>query len=121
MGVIESCHGTYHNLWYLAKKSTPKKYWFMNVAVELNRVIIRDSNLPPFTDEFFEEFAGCTVSSLIDFFSGYDQVELAEESPDLTTLMTPLSLMRMTTLAQGARNSVAQFVRIILKILAPHL
>ena len=35
--------------------------------------------------------------------------------------MTPLGLMRMTTLAQGATNSVAQFVRIVLKILAPHL
>ncbi len=35
--------------------------------------------------------------------------------------MTPLSLMRMTTLTQSATNSVAQFVRIVLKILAPHL
>ncbi len=35
--------------------------------------------------------------------------------------MTPLDLMRMTTLPQGATNSVAQFVRIVLKILAPHL
>lgn len=29
--------------------------------------------------------------------------------------------MQMITLAQGATNLVAQFVRIILKILAPHL
>ncbi len=35
--------------------------------------------------------------------------------------MTPLGLMRMTTLPQGATNSVAQFVQIVLKILAPHL
>lgn len=35
--------------------------------------------------------------------------------------MTPLGLMEMTTLAQGATNLVAQFVRIVLKILAPHL
>ena len=35
--------------------------------------------------------------------------------------MTPLGLMRMTTLAQSANNSVALFVRIVLKILAPHL
>ena len=35
--------------------------------------------------------------------------------------MTPLGLMRMTTLAQDATNSVAQFVRIVLKILASHL
>ncbi len=35
--------------------------------------------------------------------------------------MTPLGLMQMTTLAQGATNSLAQFVRIVLKILAFHL
>ncbi len=35
--------------------------------------------------------------------------------------MTPLGLMRMTTLPQGATNSVARFVRIVIKILAPHL
>ncbi len=35
--------------------------------------------------------------------------------------MTPLGLMRMTTLPQGATNSVAQFVQIVLKFLAPYL
>ncbi len=35
--------------------------------------------------------------------------------------MTALDLMLITTLTQGATNSVAQFVRIVLKILAPHL
>lgn len=35
--------------------------------------------------------------------------------------MTLLGLMRMTILAQGATNSVAQFVKIVLKILAQHL
>ena len=35
--------------------------------------------------------------------------------------MTPVGFMRMTTLAQGATNSVAQFVRIALQILALHL
>ncbi len=34
--------------------------------------------------------------------------------------MTHLGLIRMTTLAPGATNSVAQFVRIVLKILASH-
>lgn len=52
---------------------------------------------------------------------GYDQVELDEASQDLTAFMTSLGLMQMTTLAQGATNLVAQFVRIILKILVPYL
>ena len=89
--------------------------------MELNRVTVKNTNLPPSTDEFSEEFAGCAISSLIDFFSGYDQVELDEESQDLTAFMTPLGLIRMTTLPQDATNLVAQFVRIVLKILALHL
>lgn len=51
----------------------------------------------------------------------YDQVELNEESWDLTGFMTPLGLMRITTLPQKATNSVVQFVRIALKVLADHL
>ena len=34
--------------------------------------------------------------------------------------MIYLGLIQMTTLAQGVTNSVAQFVRIVLKILVPH-
>ena len=70
MGVIEPCHGPYRNPQYLVKKRTQGKYRLVNFAVELNRVTIRDANLPSSADGFSEEFAGCTISSLIDFFSG---------------------------------------------------
>lgn len=61
------------------------------------------------------------MTFLIDFFLGYNQVELDEESRDLTSFMTPFGLIRMTTLPQGATNLVAQFVRITLKVLSNHL
>ena len=54
---------------------------------------------------------------MIDFFSRYDQIELDVKSRDLTGFQTPIGLLRMTTLPQGATNSVAQFVRIVTKIL----
>ena len=57
------------------------------------------------------------MASLIDLFSRYDQVELDVRSRDLTGFQTPIGLLRMTTLPQGATNSVAQFVRIVTKIL----
>ena len=82
---------------------------------------MQDANLPPSTDKFSEEFADCTISSHINFFSDYDQVELDKESRDLTTFMTLFRLMQMTTLAQVTTNLVAQFVKIVLKIWAPHL
>ena len=93
MGIIELCYGPYQNPGYLIKKTTPGKYRMVNVAVKLNRVTIRDANLPPSADDFFNEFADCTISSLIDFFSGYDQVELAKECRNLTIFTISLGLM----------------------------
>ena len=39
------------------------------------------------------------------------------KSRDLTAFQTPLGLLRQTTLPMGGTNSVAQFVRIVTKIL----
>src|SRR5436190_21431643 len=116
VGVFELCDGPYRNPWFLAKKKNGK-YRIINAAMEYNKHTIRDANLPPLADDFAEEFAGCQLTSLIDFFSGYDQVPLDVKSRDLTAFHTPLGLLRQTTLPQGATNSVAQFVRIVTKIL----
>ena len=120
-GVLERCYGPYRNPWFLVSKKTPGQYRLVNACMEMNRYTIRDANLPPSVDEFSEEFAGCQVSSLIDWFSGYDQLILAEESRDMTAFMTPLGLLRMTTVPQGATNSIAQFCRVVEKILEPLL
>src|SRR5271156_372945 len=119
-GILEPCHGPYRNPWFLVKKKDGK-YRLVNHAVEVNRHTIRDANLPPVVDTFSEEFAGCAVASLIDLFSGYDQIELDSKSRDMTVFITPLRLFRQTTLPQGATNSIAQFVRIVTKILEKHI
>ena len=115
-GVLEYCDGPYRNPWFLVRKKSGK-YRLVNAAMEINKHTVRDANLPPSVDEFSEEFAGCQMASMIDFFSGYDQIELDAKSRDLTGFQTPIGLLRMTTLPQGAMNSVAQFVRIVTKIL----
>jgi len=66
--------------------------------MSINAVTIRDANLPPSVDEFSEQFAGMKVTSLVDFFSGYDQILLDERDRDLTSFITPLGLFRQTTL-----------------------
>ena len=116
-GVLEYCDGPYRNPWFLVAKKAPGAYRLINAAMKLNSVTLRDANLPPSVDEFSEEFAGCAIASLIDFFSGYDQLVLALECRDMTAFMTPLGLLRMTTPPQGATNSVAQFVRVVMRIL----
>jgi hypothetical protein len=47
------------------------------------------------------------MALMIDLFSRYDQIELDVKSKDLTGFQTPIGLLRMTTLPQGATNSVA--------------
>jgi hypothetical protein len=116
-GTLERCEGPYRNPIFLVGKKDKGDFRLINAAMHINKVTRRDSNLPPEVDEFSERFAGMRVVTLADWFSGYDQVELAETSRDLTGFMTPLGLLRMTTLPQGATNSVGQFVRIANKIL----
>jgi len=64
--------------------------------VKINRVIIKDGNLPPAINEFSEEFSNYIIISLINFFSGYDQIELDEKSKNLINFHTSIKLYRMT-------------------------
>ena len=54
---------------------------------------IRDVNLPLYTNKFSKEFIGYKVISLVDFFSGYNQLELDIESRNLIAFITPLGLL----------------------------
>ena len=73
--------------------------------------------MPPDANKFVKEFSGMAVASLIDLFSGYNQITLDEKDRDITAIYTSLRLLCQTILLQGASNSMAQFVRIISKIL----
>jgi hypothetical protein len=122
-GVLEYSKSPYSNPWFLVKKKD-QGFRLINNAQRINGVTVRDANLPPNPDEFSEEFAGCQVVSLIDFFSGYDQVELHPISRPLTAFFTPThGLVQQCTLPMGTTNSVAEFVRVVTKILqdlVPH-
>ena len=83
----------------------------------VNRVTIRNVSVGPIVDAFAEAFAGRAIYSMCDLYSGYDQFQLAIDSRDITTIRTPIGLMRMCTLPQGATNSVAHMVNAMNKIL----
>jgi len=48
------------------------EYRLINAAMKMNKVTLKDANLPSSVDEFLEEFIGCIAALLVDFFSGYD-------------------------------------------------
>lgn len=112
MRVIELYHNFHQNPQYLVKKNAPRKYQLVNLTMELNQIL----QFTLFADEFSEKFAYCTISSLIKFFSSYNQVKLKEKSRDLTVFITFLGYMRMTNLLQIATSSIVQFFQIVFKI-----
>ena len=93
--IFEPSYGPYRNPWFLVKKKEKGKYRLVNIAIEINRVIVRDVNLPPFVNEFFEKFVGCVIVFLIDFFSGYNQIKFDKKSKDLITFHTSIGLLRI--------------------------
>jgi len=106
MGILEPSMAPYSNRWF----TVPKKSGALRFIQDMqpaNKVTIRNKGSGPIVDEVAEAFAGHAIYSIGDLYSGYDQFQLASESRDLTTMKTPLGLMRMCTLPQGATNSVA--------------
>jgi predicted RNA methylase len=87
----------------------------------MNRVIIRNANLSFAINEFSEEFVDCAIVSLVNLFSEYDQLSLIEKCRDMIVFMISLELMRMIIIFMKAINSVAQFVRMINKIIVNHV
>ena len=87
----------------------------------MNKVTIYNTNLFPNIDKFSEDFARCAVALLIDFFFRYNQIPFAEYYCNLTAFITPVGLVQITILLQGATNLVAQFVYIVNKILEDYI
>ena len=100
--------------------TVPKKNGWLQFIQDLqpvNKVTIRNAGIGPSVDEFAEAFAGRSIYSIGDLYSGYDQFQLAVDSRDITTMRTPIGLVRMCTLPQGATNSVAHMVNAMNKVL----
>ena len=53
--ILKPCHRPYKNPWFLIRKKSGK-YKLINSATNINKVIIKDVNLPPLLNEFIKEF-----------------------------------------------------------------
>ena len=89
----------------------------INAIMNINKMIIRDVNLLFNVEKFLKKFADMLITSLINFFSDYDQVTLAEKCRNLTIFMISFKLLKMIKLSQKIINSIVQFVRMIIEIL----
>ena len=86
---------------------------------DLNAVTVRDSALPPRADDFAESFVGHQIYAVLDLFSGYNGIQLAEGSRDLTTFHSLCGALRNTRLPQGFTNAMQVFQRWIMHVLGP--
>ena len=97
-GILEYSAGAYSNNWFLIPKSPgrtgEKRYRLINSCTKMNGVTLKDANVPPSAEEFSEEFSGMKVSSVIDLFSGYDQIPFDPKSRDMTAFLSPLEKVR---------------------------
>jgi hypothetical protein len=78
----------------LVKKKKPREYRLINLAMHLNAITRWDTNLPLSINEFIDEFIGYYIISLINLYSGYNQILLYSKSRDLTAFFILLRLLR---------------------------
>ena len=120
MKILEPSNAPYSNRWF----TVPKKDGSLRFIQDLqpvNKVTIRNAGIGPIVDEFAEAFAGRAIYSMGDLYSGYDQFQLAIDSRNITTMKTPIGLVRMCTLPQGATNSVAHMMNAMNKVLHEYI
>jgi hypothetical protein len=86
--------------------------WIQN-SQKLNSVTVRDAGSLPNEDLLAEAFAGRSIYSLIDLYSGYDQFP----SRPMTAMHTPRGLIHMCVVPQGWTNEVAVVQRAMLKVM----
>ena len=83
-----------------------------------NEVIQRERLPIPTEDEALESVNGSTVFSKLDFCTGFHQVELAEESRDLKTFVTPDGLFRYKRLRFGENSAPEKFPHFVREVFA---
>ena len=67
-------------------------------------------------DKFSGEFADYPITSTVDYYFGYYEINLDKESRDLMIFLMELELVRMTQLSQGWSNFIAIFQHVMRKI-----
>ena len=87
---------------------TPRKSGKIRLCVDLrqaNQAIHRTRHPIPTIEETLEQLNGATLFSKIDLRSGYHQIELDEQSRDITTFSAPMGLYRFKRLVFGISSA----------------
>ena len=83
----------------------------------VNQAIVADVFPLPHFEDLLTKLEGAKVFSKLDALSAYHQVELSEDSRDLTAFITPWGLFRFKRVPFGLASAPAAFQRMMEKIL----
>ncbi|XP_064469584.1 uncharacterized protein K02A2.6-like [Ornithodoros turicata] len=82
-----------------------------------NEAIIVDSHPLPHVDDLFHKLAGAHFYSKLDLSSAYHQLQLAEESRNLTAFITHEGLFRYKRVCFGLASAAAAFQKMLSTVL----
>ena len=85
---------------------------------ELNESVRRENYPLPSTDQLLAQLAGATVFTKLECNSGFHQVPLDEDSPELTTFITPFGRFCFKGLPFGISLGPEVFHRIVSQLLS---
>jgi hypothetical protein len=77
--------------------------------IEPNKVNLRSRHITPTLDDMMLDLNGSKVFSKMDLGNGYHQLELSEDSRNITTFTTHVALRRYTRLSFGVSSAAEIF------------
>ncbi|KAE8218950.1 hypothetical protein CF319_g7264 [Tilletia indica] len=110
-GDLEPSDSPYSAPHFFVEKKNGKLRKVVDLS-SLNKVTIRDANIPPNIIDITEQLAGRVCYGSADVYSFFHQIILALQSRPLTAIRTPLGLLKSTVFPQGATNSPAYAQRV---------
>ncbi|GBG71663.1 hypothetical protein CBR_g9078 [Chara braunii] len=113
--VAEPTASPYANKWFVFRKSNKTLRWIQDLQ-KLNAVTIRDAGSLPQTDMLAESHAGRSIYSLVDLYSGYDQLPLDARDRPYTAMHTPVGQLQMQVTLMDFTNAVAEAPRRMLAV-----
>ncbi|GBG65031.1 hypothetical protein CBR_g49101 [Chara braunii] len=113
--VAEPTASPYANKWFVFTKPNKTLKWIQDLQ-KLNAVTIRDAGSLPQTDLLAESHAGRSICSLVDLYSGYDQLPLDARDRPCTAMHNPVGQLQMQVTPMGFTNAVAEAQRRMLAV-----
>jgi hypothetical protein len=102
----------------------PKKNGKMGICIDftdLNKACKKDLFLLPRIDTSIDKMTKYKHFSLLDCFSGYNQIWLNKEDEEKTSFTTPFRTYCYTRMLEGLKNASSTFARMTKAVLGPQL